>query len=89
MNNWSEFTREDLKIISIAESLGWTPEFSQADVMFDRMTPKRFPMECVSFIKGNIHTWKCKKYWQVADLIKGNFCNHRPEESIENVFKKY
>ena len=56
------------KVMAVAKKYGWVHEPNT-----DRLT----------FSKDNIHIWQTKPDgWQVADLIDGEFKNHRPARNI-------
>lgn len=97
MKTWQDCKREDLNLIPLAESLGWSVKFSTNDERFNRTSAENCPHDCVSFKKGNIVTWKFYKrktdglysYWQVAYLINKIYTNHQPHNELEEVLRKF
>ena len=75
------YSEENEKLADLAISLGWKVDDYQlykVGLMFN----KGFTMvwRCVSAKHGGL-------VWQVADIINGRFCNHRPEQNLENALR--
>lgn len=68
--------REDEQNVELAESLGWT---------IDRSTCTQ---RGITFRRGHTSIWAIRRGWQVADLINGYYCNHRPEGRLEDALNK-
>ena len=68
-----------------AEAAGFTHETPSNDVPLERGGG-------LHLTRGNTYIWQFIKsgvgvFWQVAELIDGRFCNHRPQESIQEALK--
>jgi hypothetical protein len=89
---WEDCPRDDLNQIPMAISKGWQPDFNSRDKRNGRIVPHDVPADCVSFVRGNVHTWKCYKheepfsYWRVADLVDHSFVNRRDYDTLPEVF---
>jgi hypothetical protein len=96
MENWTDFSRDDLNHIPLAVEKGWLPDFDYIDRMYHRTTPKNVPNHCVQFKKNNKTAWKVYKttnnniiiFWRIADLINGYYKNHRTYNTLEEIFDK-
>jgi hypothetical protein len=71
--------REDEANVELAESLGWTVDWS---TRYQRG---------LTFRRGVTSIWQIRLRgaigWQVADLLDGYYCNHRPQEKLETALK--
>lgn len=88
MANWTDYSREDLKMIPEMMKHGWMPDFHENDVRYKRTTPDNIPHNSIRFIKGQIHIWLCKDGWQVAELIDGQYLNHRGQVSHTTQYRE-
>lgn len=90
ITNWTECGRDDLNMIPMMIAKGFIPEFSYGDKRAERTIPENPPHDSVSFVKGNLHVWKCYKnsveYWQTAELIDGYYSNHKPVDNLADLF---
>jgi hypothetical protein len=66
--------RDDLEAKELAISLGYEIEYHHQDKLNKRFDNPFFP---IMFKKFKKHIWKVKDGWMCADLINGNFTNHR------------
>jgi len=66
--------RIDLELKNYAISIGYDIDYHANDRMYKRFET---PLWHIMFIKGKKHIWKTKDGWVCADLINGNFINHR------------
>lgn len=62
--------REDLKLVKLILN-GEHSDLTYSVKNNDFSNP-------VSFQYGNTHIWQIRSGYQIADLIDGKFCNHRP-----------
>ena len=73
--------RDDLLAIKPMEAAGWITTYSAADKK--RMASGYpIPHDTVGFEKGIMNVWKAVKDkenidWRYAELINGEYCNHR------------
>ncbi len=65
-------SQDERYCVKMAEQLGWTVDRSTASHNGYRFTKK------------NTHIWKIRDGFQVADLVDGNFTNHRPQSCLKN-----
>lgn len=93
MKKWEDCHREDLYMIPVMIAAGWTPEFSNTDKRYDRITPDYVPGDNVKFnkeVKSTWHQidWKTHEYhWNVADQIKGKSYHTRTYKSLNEALK--
>jgi hypothetical protein len=77
MAEWTDHSREDLRMIPKMQAAGWKELFSAQDIYKNLTSPDEVPHDAVSFRKGILTAWVCRNGWQVADVIKGSYTNHR------------
>jgi len=80
--------REDLLNFELMISLGFSPQYSHADIMHKR----EIPHDTVSYRKDNLYVWRIftnnGNQWTSANLNDGrHFCNHKQYKTLNNFLK--
>lgn len=79
--NGEIYSEENERIADLATSLGWKVDDYRLHEM-GLMFVKQFTVvwHCVSIKYGGL-------IWQVADVVNGEFRNHRPSRNIEHALR--
>lgn len=93
ITKWEECGRDDLAMIPRMINAGFVPEFNWNDKTSGRTVPENAPHYDVKFRdpKTELHAWKCynsgvhTEYWSTATLDNGNYVNHEPFKSLEEM----
>lgn len=91
MKNFNQSKREDLQGIERMQANGFTVEFNNIDIKYNRVTPENPPNMAVSFVRGDFHVWSIREGWQTA-ILSGDgsskslqYRDHKPVKTLKEI----
>ena len=91
MKQWTNFQREDLRMIPRMEADGWETLFRQQDIDACQTTPDIPPRHTVNFKKGNLWVWpnksgRCQpRGWVLAEIINRKALRYKEYNSLQGI----